>query len=139
MRILVAQIDPTIGDFSGNLKKILKIFEIGRQKKVDIVLLPEMTICGYPPEDFVLHPSFVKACQDSLERLIPKTQGIMAVVGLVRPNLEKQEKPLFNSAAILQDAKDRSSYLRRYLATCRICWRDAVSLRPCFRNGKTQD
>ena len=103
MRVLIAQIDPTIGDFTGNAKKILDSLSKAREQRVDIVLFPETVICGYPPEDLVLHQNFVLACEKTLEEIAKKTTGLMVVVGLVRRNLAKSEKSLLNSAAILQD------------------------------------
>jgi NAD+ synthase (glutamine-hydrolysing) len=105
MRILVAQLDPTIGDFSGNLQKVLHALEYAHKEKVDVVLFPELTICGYPPEDLVLHGNFVTTCEDILEKIVPHTKGLMAVVGLVRRNLAEGEKVLLNSAAVIQDGK----------------------------------
>src|SRR3569832_656987 len=105
MRILVAQLDPTIGDFSGNLQKILHALEYAHKEKVEVVLFPELTICGYPPEDLVLHGNFVTTCENILEKIVPHTKGVMVVVGLVRRNLAEGEKSLLNSAAIIQDGK----------------------------------
>jgi NAD+ synthase (glutamine-hydrolysing) len=113
MKVLIAQLDPTIGDFKGNAKKILKVLE----EKADIVLFPEMAICGYPPEDLVLHQDFVLASEKALEQIVAKSQGKMVVVGLVRRNLAKGEKPLFNSAAILQDGKVVGFYDKALLPT----------------------
>ncbi len=105
MRVLVAQLDPTIGDFPGNLKKILDALAVARQKKIDIVLFPELAICGYPPEDFVLHQKFVFACEEVLETIAKHTEGLMAAIGVVRRNLAQGEKKLLNSAAIFQNGK----------------------------------
>ena len=105
MRVLVAQLDPTIGDFSGNLQKILHALEYAHEEKVDVVLFSELTICGYPPEDLVLHGDFVTTCEDILEKILPHTKGLMAVVGLVRRNFTEGEKVLLNSAAVIQDGK----------------------------------
>jgi NAD+ synthase (glutamine-hydrolysing) len=113
MKVLIAQLDPTIGDFDGNAKKILKVLE----EKADIILFPEMAICGYPPEDLVLHQDFVLASEKALEKIVAKSQGKMVVVGLVRRNLTKGEKPLFNSAAILQDGKVVGFYDKALLPT----------------------
>ena len=105
MKILVCQLDLTIGDFSGNVQKILKSIEKARKACADVVLFSELTVCGYPPEDLLLHKNFVLKGEEALEAIIPHTKGLMVVVGLVRRNLAKGEKPLFNSAAIIQDGK----------------------------------
>lgn len=103
MKILVAQLNPTIGDVKGNTEKIIHALKEGRKQKADIVLFPELTICGYPPEDLVFHRQFVIDVEEALEKIVPETKGLMAAIGLVRRNLSSGEKGLFNSAAILQD------------------------------------
>ncbi len=105
MKILVAQLDLTIGDYKENVKKIIQSLDKGREEKVDIVLFSELALSGYPPEDFLLHEGFVIAGEEALEEVTSHTQGLMAVVGLVRRNFAKGEKSLLNSAAILQDGK----------------------------------
>lgn len=105
MKVLVCQLDLIIGDYKGNLKKILESIERGRKEHVDIVLFSELTLCGYPPEDFLLHENFVLEGEEALEKIVPHTKGLMVVVGLVRRNLARGEKSLMNSAAILQDGK----------------------------------
>jgi len=105
MRILVSQLNPTIGNLEGNTNKILQTLERARMLAVDIVLFPELTICGYPPEDLLLHPSFIDAIDQCLERIVHASYGIAAVVGLPRRNLQAQGKPLYNSAAIIEDGK----------------------------------
>ncbi|MGC1879171.1 MAG: NAD+ synthase [Rhabdochlamydiaceae bacterium] len=105
MRILVAQLNPTIGDFEGNTRKIIQALDHARSKQVDIVLFSELVLCGYPPEDLLLHPSFIEAGQKYLEKILPSTAGLMAIVGMVRRNPAKGEKPIFNSAAIIHDTK----------------------------------
>ncbi len=105
MRVLVAQLNPTIGDLEGNTRKILHAIEHARAKKADIVLFSELVLCGYPPEDLLMHPSFIDAQMKCLEKIIPATSGLMVVVGMVRRNPSKGEKPIFNSAAVIQDGK----------------------------------
>lgn len=105
MKVLVAQLDPTIGDFSGNVQKMIQALSHARTQKADIVLFPELSICGYPPEDLVLHDSFVTSSEAALEKILSHTKGLMVVVGLVRRNLAHGEKTLLNSAAILQEGK----------------------------------
>ncbi|MBS0615660.1 MAG: NAD+ synthase [Verrucomicrobia bacterium] len=105
MKVFVAQLDPTIGDFSGNKQKILMSIDRARKEGADIVVCPEMAICGYPPEDLVYHETFVQTSEKTLQEIAPETKGLMVVIGLVRKNTTSGEKPLFNSAAILQNGK----------------------------------
>lgn len=103
MRIVVAQLNPIVGDLEGNTQKIIHAIERAREKEADIVLFPELTLCGYPPEDLLLHPSFIDAQEQYLEKIIRASYRLMVVVGVVRRNDSSGEKPIFNSAAIIQD------------------------------------
>jgi NAD+ synthase (glutamine-hydrolysing) len=103
MRILLAQINPIIGDIEGNTEKILQGIKKGHQSQAELILFPELCITGYPPEDFLLLPHFIEAAQAALQKIIQKCIGITAVVGLPRYNPDQKEKGLFNSAAIIQN------------------------------------
>lgn len=103
MRILVAQMNPTIGDLAGNTQRILESIERGRRQKVDLVVFPEMALSGYPPEDFILLPHFMQAIAERLEEIVQATSGLAAIVGLPRYNPHKLEKTLYNSAALIQN------------------------------------
>jgi len=100
MRVLIGQINPIIGDFSGNCEKILQSIKIAKGEPVDVVLFPELAICGYPPQDLLLHPSFINDVQGILERVITASKGMSVVVGL--PRCGEGEK-LYNSAAVIED------------------------------------
>ena len=117
MKVLVAQLDPTIGDFSGNVQKIIQALHSAHESKIDVVLFPELSICGYPPEDLVLHDHFVTSSEDALQKILLHTKGLMAVIGLVRRNRARGEKGLLNSAAILQDGKIVGFYDKTLLPT----------------------
>lgn len=105
MRILLAQLNPTIGDFQGNGKKILSSIAEGREKGADLLLFPELALSGYPPEDLLLLPDFISANMKLLKHIIAASQEIALVVGTIRPNPSKGEKPLHNSAALIQNGK----------------------------------
>ncbi len=105
MRILVAQINPTIGDLSGNTERIIQAIHRGRRQNVDLVLLPELSLSGYPPEDFLLLPHFIEAVNLKLEEIVQATYGIAAIIGLPRNNPNQREKILYNSAAIIDNQK----------------------------------
>lgn len=99
----MAQVNPTIGDLKGNTEKILHGLKRGREKGADLVLFPELTISGYPPDDFLLLPHFIEAVSRSLQDIIKECKNITAVVGLPRQNPDRKEKGLYNSAAIIQN------------------------------------
>jgi len=105
MRILVAQLNPIIGDFEGNSQKIIQTMDHARAKKIDCVLFSELALCGYPPEDLLLHDSFIDANHRYLEKIVQASMGLMVIVGLVRRNPAKKEKSIFNSAAVIYDGK----------------------------------
>ena len=105
MRVMAAQINPTIGDIAGNAKKILSSLGHARDNDVDVVLFPELTLSGYPPEDLLLDESFIDALQEKLKEIAAATKGLFAVIGLPRPNDSGVEKALYNSAAVFRDGK----------------------------------
>lgn len=105
MYILAAQINSIIGDLKGNTQKIIQAIERGRAKGADIVLFPELALSGYPPEDFLLIPDFLLSVQQNLDEIIQASQGICVIVGLPRPNPDKYEKLLYNSAAVIENQK----------------------------------
>src|SRR5256714_3633484 len=100
MRLALAQIDPTVGDLDGNRDLILARIEEARTAGADLVLLAELAVTGYPPEDLLLRPGFVRAARDSLERIAAKTQGIVALVGV-----PLFDGVLYNGCAICEDGK----------------------------------
>lgn len=105
MKILAAQINPTIGDLEGNTRKILEAIDRAHHKKVDIVLFPELTISGYFPDDLLLDRAFIQAIAQKLEIIRAATKGLFVAVGLPRVNPLGKEKLLYNSVAVLVDGK----------------------------------
>lgn len=104
MRVMVAQMNSTVGDLKGNSKKILEAVARARKGGVDAVVFPEMALCGYPPEDLLLHPSFIEAVESALVPIIAKSAGLTLFVGMVRKDPQgKGEKRLLNSVAVIQD------------------------------------
>src|SRR3954452_10668331 len=100
MRLALAQIDPTVGDLDGNRDLILARMEEARTAGADLVLLPELAVTGYPPEDLLLRPGFVRAARESLERIAAETRGLVALVGV--PLLDGY---LYNACAICEGGK----------------------------------
>lgn len=105
MKIYLAQLDFIIGDLKGNTEKIIRSIQKARKQHADLVLFSELSICGYPPEDLLVIPSFIEAIQSCLEEIIPQCENIIAVIGMPRRNPSLKEKRLFNSAAIIQNQK----------------------------------
>ena len=110
LRIALAQINTTVGDFDGNVKKILGAIDGARAMKADIVTLPELAICGYPPEDLLFKPQFIQANLQSLQKIVEASSGITVVVGFV-----DTDGDIFNAAALISDGKLIGVYHKMYL------------------------
>lgn len=102
MRVLLAQINPTVGDIATNVAKVLQSIDHARKRDADLVVFPELTLAGYPAEDLLLLPHFINALEEALKVVISHTKGISVVVGTARRNSGKG-KPLYNTAAIITD------------------------------------
>jgi NAD+ synthase (glutamine-hydrolysing) len=105
MKVALAQINPTVGAFEENCRKIVSMMGKARDEGARIVVFPEMAITGYPPEDLLLLPSFIDAVTKSIKTIIKASQGIAVFVGCVRENPHGGEKNLYNSAAFIEDGE----------------------------------
>src|SRR5690349_423066 len=105
MKIALGQINPTVGDFCGNAAKIISYSQEARDCGADLILFPELAICGYPPRDLVEKPSFVTRNADTLARIAKEAPGIAVVCGLVTPAKSETGKSVMNSAAWLRDGQ----------------------------------
>ena len=105
MKIALGQINPTVGDFSGNASKIIEFSRRAQQAGAGLILFPELSVCGYPPRDLVERSSFVARNRESAERIAEQTQGIAVICGLVTPAQSDAGKSVMNSAALLSDGK----------------------------------
>ncbi|HET7841457.1 MAG TPA: nitrilase-related carbon-nitrogen hydrolase, partial [Terriglobia bacterium] len=113
MRIALAQINTTVGDFEGNVEKIRAFATRGDQLRADLVVFPELALCGYPPRDLVEKPAFVRRCERELERLaglLPP--NLFAVVGYVRGSRAREGKPVSDAAALLQGGRVALDYAK---------------------------
>src|SRR6266702_1320687 len=110
MRIALAQVNPTVGDLAGNSRLVIEWIDRARQAGADIVCFPELVITGYPPEDLVLKPSFVRDNLAQLDHIAQATKGIAAVVGFV-----DQDGDIFNAAAFLCDGEIKAVYHKVFL------------------------
>ena len=105
MKIALGQINPTVGDFSGNANKIIEFSRRARDAGAGLILFPELSVCGYPPRDLVERPTFVAKNRESVDRIAAETKGIAVICGLVTPAHAETGKSVMNSAALLQDGK----------------------------------
>ncbi|MCX7920385.1 MAG: NAD+ synthase, partial [bacterium] len=102
----LSQINTTVGDIKGNYEKILNKIKKAEEEKTDIIIFPELTICGYPPEDLVLKKGFINDKLKTVRRIAGNTGDIIAIVGFINRRNEK----IYNSAAILYKGKIRGFY-----------------------------
>jgi len=105
VKIALGQINPTVGDFSGNAAKIIEYSRRAQAGGAGLILFPELSVCGYPPRDLVERPSFVAHNRESAEQIAAATQGISVICGMVTPAESETGKSVMNSAALLQDGK----------------------------------
>ena len=105
MQIALGQINPTVGDFSGNAAKVVDFAGRARTRGAGLVLFPELSVCGYPPRDLVERASFVSKNRETLDRIAAETAGIAVVCGVVTPAQAETGKTVMNSAALLRDGK----------------------------------
>lgn len=103
MKVLAAQINPIIGDIAGNVKKILRAIDVAKAAGCELVVTPELAVTGYPPEDFLLLHDFIQKAEAALLPLQEASNGIALIVGTLRHNDNKGEKPLYNTAAIFHN------------------------------------
>ena len=105
VKIALGQINPTVGDFSGNASKMIDFALRAKSAGAGLILFPELAVCGYPPRDLVERPSFVARNRESAERIAQATAGIAVICGLVTPADSDTGKSVMNSAALLMDGK----------------------------------
>ncbi len=110
LRIGMAQVNTTVGDFEGNAHKIIETIASARSLRLDLVTLPELAVCGYPPEDLLLKPHFIQENLKALERIALSCAGITAVVGFV-----DFEGDIYNAAAVIHDGRLVGTYHKMYL------------------------
>src|SRR5512142_967033 len=110
MRLALAQINPVVGDLDGNRSLILERFGNAKAQGADLVLFPELAVTGYPPEDLLLRPGFLRAAERSLLEIARECRGIAAMVGT--PHFDRD---LYNACAICVGGEVRALYRKRFL------------------------
>ncbi|MGB6872704.1 MAG: NAD+ synthase [Dehalococcoidia bacterium] len=110
IRVGIAQINSTVGDLSGNTKKIVQFIDQAKSLGVDLLTFPELAITGYPPEDLLLKPQFIKQNRESLNKIIEHSSDMAVVVGFV-----DNDGDIYNAAAVLCDKKLVGVYHKFYL------------------------
>ncbi len=110
MRLALAQINTVVGDLEGNRAHILASLEEARAEGADLILFPELAVTGYPPEDLLLRPAFVRAAEASVREIAAACTGVAALVGT--PWFDRD---LYNACAVCADGEIKAFYRKRYL------------------------
>ena len=106
LRIALAQINPTVGDLQGNAAQIVAALQKARAARADLVTFPELALSGYPPEDLLLKPRFLRDCRSSLDAIVAECHGIAALVGCP----DAADGAVYNAAALVHDAQVLAVY-----------------------------
>jgi len=110
VRIAAAQVNTVVGDLAGNATRVLDAYEAAAAAGADLVVFPELTITGYPPEDLLLRPAFVAEAAEAVEKLAARTGATAAVVGFPEPG-----RDLANAAAVLAHGRVQGVYRKHLL------------------------
>jgi NAD+ synthase (glutamine-hydrolysing) len=110
MRLALAQINSVVGDLDGNRDRVLARLEEAKGQNADVVLFPELVVTGYPPEDLLLRPGFVRAAERTLHEIARATRGIVALVGA--PVFDRD---LHNACAVCAGGEVKAVYRKRFL------------------------
>jgi NAD+ synthase/NAD+ synthase (glutamine-hydrolysing) len=111
VKIAIAQINCFVGDLSGNAARILEYCEKARAAGADLLITPELALCGYPPEDLLLRDGFYRECAIALERLAREVRGVALVVG--HPHLDGGKR--YNAASLVRDGRIAATYHKHTL------------------------
>src|SRR6266849_3623331 len=110
MRLALAQINPVVGDLEGNRDLILQRLDEAKANAADLVVFPELAVTGYPPEDLLLRPGFIRAAEESVERIARETRGATVLVGA--PHFDRD---LFNACYVCSAGEIKAVYRKRFL------------------------
>src|SRR5262245_44705800 len=110
IRIALAQINPTVGDFAGNTANIISSIGHARDLGADIIAVPELSLTGYPPEDLLLKPQFIAANLRALDQIVAASTGVISIVGFV-----DKTSDIHNAAAVICDGQLKGVYHKNFL------------------------
>jgi len=110
LRIAMAQLNVTVGDFKGNLRKMLEALKLAKAQGADLLTFPELAVCGYPPEDLLFKPRFIAENRRYLQKLVEASAGITLIAGFADGN-----GAIYNAAAVIHDGKLADVYHKIFL------------------------
>ena len=116
MKIAVAQLNSTVGDFSGNVDRVVAAMERAKEQGASLLVTPEMMLSGYPPEDLLFRDDFIDQCQAALQRLAQQAQGITLIVG--HPRREGAKR--YNAASVLENGIVAHTYDKQRLPNYQV-------------------
>lgn len=117
MNIRLEQINPIIGDLSGNKELVLSAIEKAENDKIDLLLLPELVVCGYPPLDLMERKVFREMCYQVNQEIIAATKEVVVIFGSITKNMTGVGRSCFNSAIIAQYGSEISRVHKALLPT----------------------
>src|SRR5688572_27156382 len=117
MKVGLAQINPVVGDISGNVKKIKNWMARAKKAHVQLLTFPELCMTGYPPRDLVEQKAFIDKNVQALKELARHTGRVGIIVGFIERNTTAGQKHLFNSAALLAEGKIQAVRQKTLLPT----------------------
>ena len=109
-RLAMAQMNATVGDFDGNVERIITSIHEARALGADLIAFPELALPGYPPEDLLLKPQFIRENRERLGQVAAECRDIAAVVGYIDADAD-----IYNAAALIHDGEIVGSYRKMYL------------------------
>ncbi|MDE3181113.1 MAG: NAD+ synthase, partial [Acidobacteriota bacterium] len=115
MKIALAQINTTVGDFAGNTERMINFASRALEERADLVVFPELAVCGYPPRDLIERPDFVERCESELARLARALPPIAVLTGSVRRSAAAQGKAAADVAALLSNGGVQADYAKGLL------------------------
>ncbi|WP_336516070.1 NAD+ synthase [Pollutibacter soli] len=117
MKILLAQQNYHIGNFAANSKRIIEAIDLGREKGADLVVFTELSVCGYPPRDFLEFEDFIRQCEASIQAISKHATDIAVIVGSPARNNVPEGKDLFNAAWFLYEGEVKAVVHKTLLPT----------------------
>lgn len=105
MKIALAQLNFHIGNFEYNVNKIISNISSAKSLGAELIVFPELSICGYPPRDFLEFDDFISKCESAVSQIAQHCNGIAAIVGVPSKNNSTTGKPLYNSACFIENQK----------------------------------
>ncbi|MFO7189805.1 MAG: NAD+ synthase [Pseudomonadota bacterium] len=117
LRIALAQLNLVVGDVAGNTRRVIETAADARDRLgAQLVLFPELTLCGYPPEDLLFHKGLQRQVNTALQRVIAETRGIAVMVGFP----EYAPEGIYNAAAVVRDGDVLAAYRKQKLPNYRV-------------------